>query len=369
MILVTEIQKICLNGNWKLQEKLINNIINIQQSNHLKSIAIIMMLCLHLFNTLDYQGLFEPLLYIGLKPLVYYLSLFCDACVPIFAFVSGYGLYFKYQQNPIIYRKDNLRRLKKLYLNYWIIVFLFPVGLGFLLGREDYPGSLVKLLGNLSAVVTSYNGAWWFFTIYVLFVVTSHFWFRLLDRINPFLFLTILFLVYVCCFYFRIYQQVNYTNVVVNQFLTQTVLYVCTLFQFMLGAFALRFNWKVRVADFFGLIKNSQLLFVIGTILLIVGHALVPNFIIAPFTALVFVFLFTQLKLNPFWGKFLDFLTPHATNIWLVHMFFYLIFFKSFIFSAHYVVPIFLLLVFCCIGSSVVVNKINNVVLQLVKIK
>lgn len=343
--------------------------ISVQQSNHLKSIAILMMLCLHLFNTLDYEGLFEPLLYIGSKPIIYYISLFCDACVPIFAFVSGYGLYFKYRQNPGGYKKDNFKRLKKMYLNYWIIIFLFPLVLGVSLHKQDYPDSILRLLGNLSAVVTSYNDAWWFFTIYVLFVLTSCFWFQLLDKINPYFFLILLFVLYVVSFYFRIYKTASYSNVIINHIQTQVVLYLCTLFQFMLGAFALRFNWNKGVADFFGFIKNSELLFVIGTILLIVVHAVVPNFIIAPFTALVFVFLFVQLRLNTSFTKFLNFLTPHATNIWLLHMFFYMIFFKSFIYSVHYVVPIFLLLVLCCISSSILINKINNVVLQLVKIQ
>ena len=72
--------------------------ITIQKSNQLKSIAILMMLGLHLFNR-EYTGLFQPLIFMGAQPLSYYLSLFCDACVPIFAFVSGYGLYFKFKQN------------------------------------------------------------------------------------------------------------------------------------------------------------------------------------------------------------------------------------------------------------------------------
>jgi len=89
-----------------------------------------MMLFLHLFNTLDYQNLFQPL--------VYYLSLFGDACVPIFAFVSGYGLYYKYSKSTATYSKDNVVRLKKLYLNYWIIILLFPVALGFVLQFTGY---------------------------------------------------------------------------------------------------------------------------------------------------------------------------------------------------------------------------------------
>lgn len=342
--------------------------ISIQQSNHLKSIAILMMLCLHLFNTLDYEGLFKPLIYLGEKPLIYYISLFSDACVPIFAFVSGYGLYFKFQQNQSAYWTDNLKRLKRLYLNYWIIIFMFPVALGLLLHKKDYPGSIFTLIENLLAINTSYNGAWWFFTIYVLFLLTSSFWFKLLEKINPYCYLLVLLCLYLISFYLRVYKSSNYSIPIFNWFHTQAALYSCTLFQFMLGAFALRFNWNSICTNFLKSIKNKVVLFVLGTILLLFAHGLVTNFIIAPFTALVFLFLFTQIKLNQFFCKILDFFTPHATNIWLVHMFFYMIFFKSFIYSAHYVLLIFLLLVFCCIGSSIVVNKMNNVVLQLVKI-
>lgn len=80
----------------------------IQKSNQLKSIAILMMLSLHLFNR-DYNGLFEPLIFVGEMPLSYYISLFSDACVPIFAFVSGYGLYNSYKNSPSSY----LKKIKK----------------------------------------------------------------------------------------------------------------------------------------------------------------------------------------------------------------------------------------------------------------
>lgn len=65
--------------------------INPYQSNELKSIAVLMMLCLHLFNTLDYAQLFEPIIFIGEYPLIYYISLFCDACIHMFI----YTIYFK----------------------------------------------------------------------------------------------------------------------------------------------------------------------------------------------------------------------------------------------------------------------------------
>lgn len=131
--------------------------ITIQKSNQLKALAILMMLCLHLFNR-DHKGLFEPIVFVGTQPLSYYISLFSDACVPIFCFVSGYGLYFKFQKDQGGYNKGNIKRIKKLYVNYWIILLLFAVGLGFLLNKDGYPGNFTRFVLNTTALDTSYNG-------------------------------------------------------------------------------------------------------------------------------------------------------------------------------------------------------------------
>lgn len=143
--------------------------ISIQKTNQLKSIAILMMLCLHLFNR-DYQGWFKPLIFIVDTPLSFYISLFSDACVPIFAFVSGYGLYYSYMNNHDAYTKKNRDWVKKLYVRYWIILLLFVVILGNVLAKDGYPGSWQTFLLNFTGLQPSYNGAWWFFAIYIVFV-------------------------------------------------------------------------------------------------------------------------------------------------------------------------------------------------------
>lgn len=333
--------------------------ISVQKSNQLKSIAILMMLCLHLFNR-DYVGLFQPLLFIGKQPLSYYISLFSDACVPIFAFVSGYGLYYKYVQNKNTYKKDNIQRLKKLYINYWIVLVFFAIALGLIVGKEGYPGSFSKLILNISGLDPSYNGAWWFFTTYVFFVLTSKFWFGLLDTINPYLYLLALFLVYLMAFYFRIYKTDIFDYIVLNWLHKQSALYFCTLFQFMLGVFALKFNWHHKVSTVFNHLKQGSLAAIIVIILAIVFHGIVPNFVIAPFTALVFMFMFLQIKLSVFLNRSLDYFKPHSTNIWLIHMFFYMIYFSDFIYSFQYVPLIFFVLLGMCLLSSSVVNFINQ---------
>jgi hypothetical protein len=339
-------------------EKIQSNITR-QKTDQLKSIAILMMLCLHLFNR-DSKGLFQPLIYIGSQPLSYYISLFSDACVPIFAFVSGYGLYYSFQNNKKIFFEKNVNRAKKLYLRYWIVLLLFVVILGWLLGKDGYPGNLLKFILNFIGLKGSYNGAWWFFTIYIFFVFTSKFWFILLNKINPYIYFVGFLIIYVLAFYARMYEPHFFTNGVLNWFYTQSVLYFCTLFQFMSGAFTLKFQWHKKVSELFRKTKYGNIVSSIGIILLIVLHALVPNLIVAPFSALGFIFLFLQIKLKKTVGKSLDFFTQHSTNLWLIHMFLYMIYFEDIVYAPQYPILIFGWLVLLCLFASYIVNFMYN---------
>ena len=320
-----------------------------------------MMLFLHLFNR-DYKGLFQPLLFIGSQPLSYYISLFCDACVPIFAFVSGYGLYLKYQQSHTECAKANFLRLKKLYINYWIIIILFAVLLGWLTGAPGYPGSWWKFLENISGMNGSYNSAWWFFTSYVFFVLTSSFWFKLMEKFKPVIMLSLLFVLYIVSFWFRVYQNDIFEHNLLQYVHRQSALYFCTLFQFVLGAYALKMDWHGWMTTMFSRLRYPSVAAVLGITALVVLHGLIPNFIIAPFTGLGFIFLFLQIKTGKLTDRALDYFTPHATNLWLVHMFFYLIYFKEFIYSFTFVPLIFAVLVLVSLISSYMINYIYHFV-------
>jgi hypothetical protein len=220
--------------------------ISFQKSNQLKAIAIIMMLFMHLFQR-EPQGLFEPLIYIGSQPLSYYLALFSDACVPIFCFVSGYGLFFKYQRQTPTYTKSNLKRIGKLYINYWIILFLFVVGLGTMLAKEGYPGSWQKFTFNFFALGNSYNGAWWFFFTYILLVFTSPFFFRLLKSCSSYWLLAVSFVFYIISFYFRIYKPNLFDSEWLSWLQKQTVLFGISFLPFITGSVALKEKWNDRI--------------------------------------------------------------------------------------------------------------------------
>jgi surface polysaccharide O-acyltransferase-like enzyme len=341
--------------------------ITLQKSNQLKALAILMMLGLHLFNR-DYHGLFQPLLFIGKVPLSYYLSLFCDACVPVFCFVSGYGLYIKYQEDSNIYVKGNFKRIKKLYFNYWTVLFVFSLFLGLLFNKEGYPGDITKFLLNFLGLSSSYNGAWWFFFTYLLLVTFSGLLFRFINKSNVVVVFCIILFLYMLSFYYRVYEPDCFSFVTLNWFQMQLSLLGTSLLPFMVGALAFKLKWNTMVTNFFQQKRLNNKVVILLMFFLIVIHSIIPNFIIAPFLAIPFIFLFNQLKLPNWISYSLGYLAPHATNMWLIHMFFYMIFFNEFIYSATYVLPIFLLLLFCSMLSSVVIIQINKVVMKAIRL-
>lgn len=334
--------------------------ISIQQSDHLKAIAILMMVFLHLFNTLNYEGLFKPLLMIGDKPLVYYISLFCDACVPIFAFVTGYGHYVQYNKEPFLpdYYQKATKRLLHLYKHLWLIILVFPIGLGLLLQQTGFPGGWQKIIANVTAINPSYNGAWWYFTIYVMYILSAPYWTKLVQRLPVCLTVGGFLLLYILAFYVRVYVPNNQANIWMGWLQQYGILFLCTLLQFLLGVWAAQNNWPGRIGQLMARIQIPKKIWWLVLPALIMIHGWIPNFIIAPFTSLIFILVFVQFKMPKPLGTFLDFISPHATNIWLMHMFFYLVFFKDFIYSFTYVPLIYAVLLGVCIAFSMLMNVV-----------
>lgn len=339
--------------------------ISIDKSHELKAIAALMMLCLHLFNNLNYDNLFTPLIFIGSKPLIYYISLFCDACIPIFAFVTGYGLYINYKkETQDKYLNKNFIRIKSIYINYWIILVFFVLVLGTFIRPDKYPGTLYDFLLNITTADTSYVGAWWYLTTYILFVLSSIFWFKLLDKLNPYLLFTILIITYFIAFYFRVYKPNLFSYNFLNLFERQSALYFCTLLQFMMGAFCAKYDWVTKFSKSLPIALTKNYLALSLIILLIIIHGLIPSFIVAPFTGLAFIMIYLQINQPIFIQNFLNFIGPHSTNIWLVHMLIYSIYFKNFVYSFKYPILIYSVLLIACIicsyGVNLVFNRINT---------
>ena len=97
-----------------------------KETNMIKGLASLFLVFLHLFNTREYTGNIQSILLIKEVPVEYYISLVTGACVSMYLFCSGYGLSM-ISKNKDIYIKDNLARILKLLINYWIILIIFVV--------------------------------------------------------------------------------------------------------------------------------------------------------------------------------------------------------------------------------------------------
>ena len=101
--------------------------------------------------------------------------------------------------------------------------------------------------------------------------------------------------------------------------------------------------------------------------LMIVVHGIVQTLFVAVFTGIVFICIFNLMNKPKWLNRLFNYLGEHSTNMWLIHMFFYMIYFKDFIYVAKYSFLIFLWLVILGLASSYIVNLIYKLYLSKIK--
>lgn len=335
-----------------------------------KGIAILFMLLLHLFCTKLYEGLYTPILFIGNIPLVYYLALFGDCCVAIYCFFSGYGLLISYKNNEQKYFKNNLIRILKLYINYWIILFLFVNLLGTIMGQGDnYPGDFKKFILTFTGVSPVYNGAWWFFTTYIILVLVSSTLNKLIIKYNNILILVLSFIFYVIGYIQRINVLLVFDNEIISWFIRQLALFGTSQFPFIIGVIFAHNKIYSKLYNIINHKKYKNILGLVVIILMIVAHGFVETLFVAVFTSIVFICVFNLMDKPKWANKLLSFLGNHSTNMWLTHMFFCMIYFKEVVFKPKYSFLIFLWLVILCLISSYIINFIYNPIIKMLNKK
>ncbi|MGL6059017.1 MAG: acyltransferase family protein [Culicoidibacterales bacterium] len=308
-----------------------------QQMQQTKGIAILFMLLLHLFCTREWQGLFEPLIFVDETPLIYYFALFGDMCVVMYAFASGYGLMMSYQRDLADlanYRKKNYIRLGRLYVNYWIIILIFVVILGPILGMQaTYPGNWSTFLLTITAISPGYNGAWWFLTTYILLVLTSPIIYKAIMKYSWSLILGGGFILYTFGFIQRIYVPIVTESSVLNFLLHQIALYSMTLFPFIIGGLFVKYQTYSKLAKKAKDIPLKNVLLLLAIVVMIIAHGIVQNLYVAIFTGIPFIVIFNLLDKPKWLAKSFNYIGGHSTNLWLTHMFFYMIYFKQLVYA------------------------------------
>ena len=330
-----------------------------QDTQRAKGVAIIGMVMLHLFCRLGNLP-YTPWVWIGETPLIYYLGLFGDCCVPIYCFCSGYAHYLLKEKLQSDYSKSMPQKLLRFLSHYWIVVALFTL-IGLFIGnKNNIPGSVSTFIGNFLLYNLSYNGAWWFVITYVFLLALSPLAFRITNKVNALLLVVLSGIVYFVSYLFRFQFPITLSNAVLNWIWQQLILLGTSQFAYMIGMISRKSQWASKLRAICQRKPICSVCLLLALLAAFVGHCVVQSLIVAPITAMAVLLCLFGIRLPVIVDRFLLFMGKHSTNIWLVHMFFYLTLFENFVFVAKYPLFVFALMIAVCLLTSVLINQISR---------
>ena len=253
----------------------------------IQGLSVLAMVCLHLFDTTQYQGTFQPLFFIKGIPISYYFAQLSDFCVFGFAFCSGYA-HMKLFKQPYYYSK-RVKSLSKLIINFWIVLIGFTI-VSICVGQSHYmPGSLSVFLGNVFLYNLSYNGAWWYLWVYILLVLISPLLLKAVEKLPAAITLIIGFSIYCVAYYVRFQLTTE------NYLLLHFGPFGMTLFEYLLGCIAYKLNLVSKLKGMW--VKIPHWVRLIGTICLLAMvfltiTLLLPSLFFAPVSGFIVIVLF-----------------------------------------------------------------------------
>ncbi len=324
-----------------------------------RGFAILCMVVLHLFCRKGADVYGTPLMWIDKDtPLVYLFGFYAEICVSVYSICMGYAQYLLF-----INGKTNLhstwKRTVRLMINYWIILVMFSI-IGLMHSSQTWiPGSLPNFLKSI-VLLHSYNGAWWFLNTYIVFLLippaVKYYPVKKLSLISGLVFCLIIHIVWYLINKRGFLPVVSEDRFVLTFVLKEVFNLIKVLPAAWAGAFLFKGNVIQRVYNLFIIrIKTKcHRKIVLGCIWIIVFasmnliHKAVFTLV---FAAISFV-IFNIWEKGEATEKAWLFLGKHSTNIWLTHMFFYLVLFAGLVQKAKY--PLFMLafLLALCIAVS-----------------
>lgn len=314
-----------------------------------KGFAICLMLGHHLFAFKD--RLMEGNAYLPVlikHDIEFFIGYFGRICVPIFLFLSGYGM-FKSFQNKGSIGKALIQKVFNFYKVYWSYLLIFvPIGLMFFkhvktFGGEEYRYTYdyIIILKNIIGLSNSFNSEWWFVKVYLLLLIFIFPVYRFLVSKNVHLFIASSLTLYVLGGKINIFNELlhwqlsfalgiyiaKHENLVgklskeiraLNLFYTILFFCVCVLFRF-------RFNWSL-------------------------------DFLIAP----IFIIISLRfLQLSKLYNVF-AYLGKYSFPIWLNHSFFCYYYFQQFVYWPKYSPLVVLTLLGFSLSSAIIIEYLRT---------
>lgn len=334
-------------------------------SKMLKGVAIIGLLMLHLFcrkGNLPYQ----PFFYLGNTPLVYYFGLFGDICVPIFCFISGYAAWLSCSSG----KRSRWKGLLKFLISYWVVLILFSL-IGLLVHNDTIPGDFKTFVMSALTWDNSYNGAWWYANTFVLLVALQPLFYRFVKNCPTAVTLLVGMFIYTCGYGLRFLGWLdNLTSDIYIYICEKTACLATSIFPYLIGMLFCKLRLVSKLRERCAVLKKFVVAIASAAVLLlmIAMHGVFQTNYVAVFTAVATICLFCVFPLPNCGKSVLCFLGDHSGNIWLVHMFFYVVLFENFVFCAKYPTLIFLLILAISLLASFIIKLICRTIFRVISL-
>ena len=331
--------------------------ITAKKSIKIKYIAVILMIILHLFlkPPRDYISIFS----INGINIEYIITKFCNICVGIFVFLSGYGLTRKYGEN--INYKIIGKKIFKFYINYWYIFLIF-IPLGLIMKKIEYDP--IRLILNFFAIISNYNYEWWFVILYVQLLIVFPIFNNILNKKSS---KKQHLVIYIISLVVSIVGMVIYKlyvgNILINIFLPLFMYQ----FVFITGMIIVKDGIYSKISEKF-VIKNKKievLLFILIMVFMnITGCIPVVGKIVNPIMIPIYIYILADIIKEP---KSVT-IYKTSTNIWLIHTFFTKYYFPEIIWNLQYSILIVLWTIILVTSISVILDKILDKIYKMINI-
>lgn len=327
-----------------------------QETTIIKGIAILMMLWGHLFVNPDKVAVLSNLLpQVQGVPFATWISRLMPP-VPFFLMLSGYGMYIVNSKAD----KDVHRfsRILKLYFAFWVVLSIF-VPIGHWVHPAEYPGSWLKLFGNLSGINASYNTAMWFLLPYILMALSAKYLIDIFNRLSHKIGVwSIICGVYVISTIISWWISRHTTMLNSYRLLYIAAEYLALLSPFMIGIFAAKYDVFTKIKRYSTTHTALQHLAPIALLLLFAVMLAIKVSIFTSAYVCAFIALWQLMNVPALLNNCLHYIGRYSMIMWMVHSYFYAYLFGSFVYGFRTPILIFAVLVGVSLLSAIIIQKI-----------
>lgn len=346
-------------------------IYNKEDARMTKGMAILCMLILHLFCRTGNDVLGTPLIWLDeTTPLVYCFGFFAEICVPIYSLCVGYAQQYMSEQG-ILSWKGNLQRIKKLMINYWIVLVVFCILGLFFDTNHLIPGTLFDFLKSIF-LLHSYNGAWWYLNTYIiLLMIPSKILLWPVKKLKCKTGLIVCLLFQIGWYMMTRLEMISIVSFDMQflAFVEKEVINLIGIIPYVwIGAFICKGKLVERSNEWLEhhipVWRYNMTLMLAGGVLFVLTN-LVHKSVLVGVVAILSFLIFNLLKKPESVKKVFLFLGKHSTNIWLTHMFFYACLFNGLVTIVKYPLLMLLFMILLCVVTSYVIMEIENIMCRI----